>query len=644
MGHELLGALIDWITRNPHWAYLAVFLIAAGESLVVVGLVIPGVALMFGIGALVATGALDLGPTLLWATLGAIVGDGVSFWIGRRFHQRLRVVWPFSRHPELLNRGVDFFHRHGGKSVVLARFIGPVRPILPAVAGMLDMPARRFFAVNVVSALLWAPAYLLPGMVFGASLGLAATVAGRLAALLIVLVCLLWFALWVLRGLIGFLQPRAAFLAARAQHWSGRHWLVRPLGAALLDPAHPEARGLTVLTLLLAITAVLLTWALRGWLAALDGLLHAVLQELRTPVADAALVFIAVLADAPLLLAVLGAGCGWLVLRGRHGAAAHWVAAVLCALALVWVLELPSSHVALSISVYGFLAVLIARELSLGMRWVPYLCAALLAIPIAFSRLYLGADSLSDMLAGAGLGVSCAALFGIAYRRHPARAVAWPALVLVVAASLVLVGAWWTEREFTPALARYVEPRAALSLDAAQWWSAWWRRLPAQRHDLRLREREALNVQFAGDPAVLRRVLRAQGWREPPPISLATALMWLSPQPAAEELPVLPQAHDRHHDVLRLVRDAGSDGTPYILRLWPTDWRLQPGSTFVWTGSVTRLELRQNFRLFSYVTTGAADGAPLARLHEDLAPSCQASLRERANGTAALLLRDCRAE
>jgi len=68
---------------------------------------------------------------------------------------------------------------------LFGRFVGPVRPVIPAVAGMMQMPAGRFLAVNVASALVWAPAYLLPGIAFGASLELAAEVAGRLAVLVL---------------------------------------------------------------------------------------------------------------------------------------------------------------------------------------------------------------------------------------------------------------------------------------------------------------------------------------------------------------------------------------------------------------------------------------------------------------------------
>ena len=168
-----LAELIEWIQAHPHWAGLFVLVVSALESFLVVGLFVPGTVVMFGIGAMIAAGSMELVSTLVWATIGAVIGDGTSYLIGRFYHQRLRVIWPFRSYPQMIARGVDFFHKHGGKSIVLARFVGPVRPLVPAVAGMLDMPAGRFFMFNTLSAILWAPAYILPGVLFCSSLGLA---------------------------------------------------------------------------------------------------------------------------------------------------------------------------------------------------------------------------------------------------------------------------------------------------------------------------------------------------------------------------------------------------------------------------------------------------------------------------------------
>ena len=171
--------MLAWISEHSAWAGFIVFSIALSESLAIVGLIMPGAMLMFGAGALIGANVLPLWPIMGMAALGAMVGDGLSYWLGRHYKVHLRSIWPFRAYPGLVNRGVDFFQRHGGKSVALGRFVGPLRPIIPAVAGMLEMSIPRYVSINVLASLAWAPAYLLPGVVFGTSLQLASGVAGR---------------------------------------------------------------------------------------------------------------------------------------------------------------------------------------------------------------------------------------------------------------------------------------------------------------------------------------------------------------------------------------------------------------------------------------------------------------------------------
>lgn len=213
--HRHPPPFLSLIAQYPHWTLAGVFLIASGESLAVVGLIVPGAAGMVAAGALVALGALEFWPTLLAAVTGAVVGDGISYWLGHHYRDRLRSAWPFRRHPEWLSRGENFFRRHGAKSVLFGRFVGPARPIVPVVAGMLGMRPALFYTVNVLSALAWAPAYLLPGMAFGASLALAGAVAARLALLLILLVASVWLLLELVRWGFRALSPRAGRIAQR---------------------------------------------------------------------------------------------------------------------------------------------------------------------------------------------------------------------------------------------------------------------------------------------------------------------------------------------------------------------------------------------------------------------------------------------
>ncbi len=160
---ETLTEIETWIIHNPMWAGLVVFVFSMCESLAVIGLFIPGLVVMGIIGGLVTTGILQVMPTLAWAVLGAIVGDGLSYYLGWRFKQHLPHLWPFRRFPQWLERGKKFFVDHGGKSIVIGRFVGPVRPFIPVVAGIMHMRPRDFLLANIISALIWAPIYMLPG-------------------------------------------------------------------------------------------------------------------------------------------------------------------------------------------------------------------------------------------------------------------------------------------------------------------------------------------------------------------------------------------------------------------------------------------------------------------------------------------------
>lgn len=128
-----------------------------------VSLVVPGSVILAAAGALVGSGQLAFWPLLLGAVPGAVMGDAISYWLGRHYGDRIQRVWPFTRHPALLTRRLAFAGQHGGKSVFLGRFFEPVRAVVPLAAGMLALQPARFWAANVGSALLWAPIVLAAG-------------------------------------------------------------------------------------------------------------------------------------------------------------------------------------------------------------------------------------------------------------------------------------------------------------------------------------------------------------------------------------------------------------------------------------------------------------------------------------------------
>lgn len=159
--------LLAWISENPEYAGLVIFSMALAESLAIVGVFIPGVVILFAAGTLIGSGVLDFWSSCLWAVAGAVIGDGLSYWLGHHFDY-LTERWKWARlHPDLIQKGYDFFERYGDLSVALGRFFGPLRAVVPLVAGLMRMPPKRFYTANILSALVWAPAYLLPGMLVG---------------------------------------------------------------------------------------------------------------------------------------------------------------------------------------------------------------------------------------------------------------------------------------------------------------------------------------------------------------------------------------------------------------------------------------------------------------------------------------------
>ena len=633
MQSEFVNALFAWVAAHPGWMSFVIFASAAAESLTIVGVIIPGALVMFSLGALIGLGHLEFWSAYWWSALGAVVGDAVSFWIGRVFHQGVRRVWPFTKHPEMITRSEEFFRRHGGKGVLFGRFFGPVRGTIPTVAGMMDMSWRDFMIANVVSAILWAPAYLIPGMAFGASLDIASRVAGRLVVLILIIAVVLWATTWLVKHLVRLFQVHAADWMPRFYAWSQSRRFIGPVTASLLDPEKGEARGLAALAAALLGGVVLLGLSLgaagQQLPSGLDLSLYHFFQELRTPWADALMVFTAGLGDYQVMLPVSLVVFGWLLWRRKHSAAWHWLAALGFGMATnllfkgllpvsspaevsqgVLGYSFPSSHATFSTLVFGFLAVLIAREISQPRRWIVYLAAAFMIVPIAFARLYLGIHWLTDTLAGLCLGLIWVAALGLAYNHHTTTPVDWRRLLAASVIALLATDLLHVGAHFSADLQRHQPQIIEQTLSRAAWWERDWQRLPQQRRDFGGQRRQDFVLQWAATRQELEQRLREAGWQPAPAADLKSMLLWLSPQVQLRELPVLPQTHEGSEDDLTLVRYGDDPATRWLLRFWEVGARLQEGGQPIWVGSVSRQRLEPRMRLFTFAVDDPQTRAP----------------------------------
>lgn len=165
---DVTQQIVEFVRTNQAYAIPIVFVLAFGESLAVVALLLPATVILWGVGAIIGASDLSFWPIYFAAAFGAAFGDWLSYWLGLHYHEQISRMWPLSRYPDLIPRGHRFFEKWGWPGVFLGRFIGPLRAIVPLTAGACRMPALPFQLANWTSAFVWAGVTLGPGA-FGAS-------------------------------------------------------------------------------------------------------------------------------------------------------------------------------------------------------------------------------------------------------------------------------------------------------------------------------------------------------------------------------------------------------------------------------------------------------------------------------------------
>lgn len=153
---DYVEVVTSFVRDHRIWAAPIIFVLAFGESLAFVSLVLPFWGMLVALGALVGIASPEFVIVWVAASVGAALGDWLSYWLGFHYHEQIARMWPLSRHPDLLPRGHAFFEKYGIWAIVLGRFSGPFRASVPIVAGATSMDWRKFQIANWLSAFLWA--------------------------------------------------------------------------------------------------------------------------------------------------------------------------------------------------------------------------------------------------------------------------------------------------------------------------------------------------------------------------------------------------------------------------------------------------------------------------------------------------------
>ncbi len=193
---EFINSLLPSIEHLGILGYWLVMAISFSESFAFLGEIVPGATLITLAGFFSAQGYLDIGDLIWFTAIGAILSDSLSFWLGEKGSKLFANKIIKNKYLKYIKKGEDFFKKHGNKSIFLGRFIGPLRPVIPFIAGMFKMNKRSFFFWNVLSGFSWAISFLLLGYFLGGSLNIIKTWSSRvgffITTIILVLIIIRW--------------------------------------------------------------------------------------------------------------------------------------------------------------------------------------------------------------------------------------------------------------------------------------------------------------------------------------------------------------------------------------------------------------------------------------------------------------------
>jgi membrane protein DedA with SNARE-associated domain len=169
--NDLIAQVTSFLEANPRWIIAVAGIAAFEESLVIVGIFVPGTTLLALIGGMAGAGLVDPVQVAVAGIVGALAGDTLTYWLGRLFGPRILRWKVLRRYRRGIAQARLFFRRYGIWAVVIGRFFGPLRATVPLVAGVIRMRVIPFQIANVASALLWAPLVMSPGFLAARGIG-----------------------------------------------------------------------------------------------------------------------------------------------------------------------------------------------------------------------------------------------------------------------------------------------------------------------------------------------------------------------------------------------------------------------------------------------------------------------------------------
>lgn len=606
---------LQYVHQHHTLGLVLAFVFAFLEALPLIGTLIPGSVTMTAVGALVGAGVLPGGITIFWTAVGAYLGDILGFGTGKTFKHKLHAIWPFTKHPHWLTKSETFFKSHGGKSIIIGRFVGPIRSTIPMVAGLLNMRWMIFLFAALLASIAWSIVYMLPGILLGAlSVELPASKATEFMLIGLVIILLIWLILWLIRVSFSQLKSLINRQTDRLWAWLNTHhsstWLIR----AITNQQHPNDHRQLLYTLIailcwLAFFIVYLNVIFKTHLLALNLPLYHFFQSLRTHNVDTFFILITIAAKSTFCLGIallISLGLAW---KKQWRAVTHLLVLIIANVICIFVFKhsyysprpeefslvdpsssFPSGHTTSGLTLYGMLAFLMAQTLPKGRAWISYTTAAVLITLIAISRLYLGAHWFTDVLGSTFLGFGILLPVIVSYNRlpKPTSALNLKALPLLIIIGLGILIPWatYSSLKFEKKRSLYQPFTITVQASITEWWKNPLAYTPAYRDNRLGKPVQPFNVQWADQLSSIKNHLIQHGW-EPlmHPGKLQSTVQRFASKKPEYHTPLLPWLYHHHKPALVLIKHVGENNAILELRLWESfvDFKESPLPLFIGT-------------------------------------------------------------
>ncbi len=619
---DWIQQIFEWAKMNPHLFGFLVLLVSLSESLAIVGLFVPGVAIMTGIGALIGAGAIPAFYTMFMAAVGAVIGDGLSYILGKIYSDRVYTFYVLRSYPEMIDRSRVFFKKYGSLSVIFGRFVGPVRPVIPVVAGMMDMPAKNFYIANIISAILWAPAYTIPGIFLGASVHyMPEGVAKRLSAIIVLLLISLWLAAKIIKFTIH--ESKILFEKHSKNFWdylSNKKFTEIKVFLRHHNNDYGQVE-LFFLIIIFGLSFTVFTFSVlqHGFATSLNYYARNITKSLyEINIANIMVVISSLFATKAIVLPSIGLTT-WFIFKKEWLLLKQFITFMAITMSALFALKnglhvkrpediqiirsyysYPSGHVFRAELFWGYILIICfmqnCKKIVFYFSIISYFLAIFL---ISIARMYLGAHWLSDIIGAILLATFF--LFSLIFylrRFETTKFSRTPVLILIFTLATIGAGLSYYKKGQQELLSSH--PKNIIkNISQKEWLKHADHNLLTVQSGIAGQGVAKLNVQWQEEKNKVEAELQKLNWHKSPEDTFFNFLFFLQKDPKIQTIPLLPSFHNNELPKIVYYREIDPK-TLIVIRLWNSNYSVDKKT--LWVGNVQYYALKNYYSIFTVLT------------------------------------------